>query len=60
MDHTKYLKYVLLIIPLIFYLGVRLNPTLNKEEKIWGSFDLYMSLSIPKMYRGLRNTKHRD
>jgi len=35
-------KILLLIpfIPVLFYLGVRLNPTLNKEDKIWGSFDI--------------------
>lgn len=31
---------VLMVAPLIFYFGVRFNPTLNKEGKIWGSFDL--------------------
>jgi len=27
------------IAPLIFYLGVRLNPTFNREHTVWGSFD---------------------
>lgn len=27
------------LIPLIFYIGIRLNPTLNKEGKVWGEFD---------------------
>jgi len=27
------------IAPIIFYLGVRLNPTFNEEKKVWGSFD---------------------
>lgn len=33
------LLYLVPMIPLIFYLGVRLNPTLNKEGRIWGEFD---------------------
>jgi hypothetical protein len=40
----------LVIIPLIFYLGVRLNPTLNKEQKVWGSFDLNFTQSYVKQY----------
>jgi hypothetical protein len=39
-----------LLIPLIFYLGVRLNPTLNKEKKLWGNFDLGYVLDYTKEY----------
>jgi hypothetical protein len=39
-----------ILIPLIFYLGVRLNPTLNKELKVWGSFDLGYALDYTKEY----------
>jgi hypothetical protein len=38
------------LIPLIFYLGVRLNPTLNKEEKVWGSFDLGYAMDYTREY----------
>jgi len=31
---------ILPLLPLILYFGIRLNPTFNKEGKIWGSFDL--------------------
>ncbi len=34
------LAWILPLLPILFYLGVRLNPTLNKEQKMWGSFDL--------------------
>ena len=30
----------LLVVPFTFYAGVRLDKTLNKEHKVWGSFDL--------------------
>jgi hypothetical protein len=38
------------LIPLIFYAGVRLNPTLNKEGKLGGSFDLQYVLDYVKIY----------
>ncbi len=31
--------YLLPLILLLFYIGVRLNPSLNKERDVWGSFD---------------------
>jgi hypothetical protein len=39
-----------LAIPLVFYFGIRLNPTLNKERKIWGSFDPGFALNYAKVY----------
>ena len=38
------------LIPLIFYFGVRLNPTLNKEGKTWGSYDLDFVINYTKDY----------
>jgi hypothetical protein len=32
--------WIILFLPIILYVGARLNPTLNKEGKTWGSFDL--------------------
>lgn len=40
----------LVTIPLVFYLGIRLNPTLNKEQKIWGSFDLVYAINYAETY----------
>ena len=36
----KVILIALFSIPIIFYLGVRLNPTLNPERKFFGSFDI--------------------
>jgi hypothetical protein len=47
---VSHLLYVLPLIPLIFYAGVRLNPTLNKEGKIGGSFDLQYVLDYTQKY----------
>jgi hypothetical protein len=32
--------YLILFIPIIFYFGVRLNPTLNPDKAVFGSFNL--------------------
>ncbi|HUX56209.1 MAG TPA: hypothetical protein VMV77_04500 [Bacteroidales bacterium] len=37
-------------IPLIFYLGVRINPTLNEEHKIWGRFDINYAFNYATDY----------
>lgn len=47
---TKHIIYVLPLVPLIFYAGVRLNPTLNKEGRIGGSFDLNYVLKYSQNY----------
>lgn len=36
---SKQYLYYLLLIPLIFYFGVRLSSSLNPDKKIWGRFD---------------------
>lgn len=47
---TNHLLYAIPLLPLIFYAGVRLNPTLNKEGKMWGSFDLGFVLDFTQNY----------
>ena len=37
-------------IPFVFYLGVRLNPTLNREHKIWGSFNWNYTINYAGTY----------
>lgn len=36
--------------PLLFYLGVRLTPTFNPENKVWGSFDLEYMMNYTENY----------
>lgn len=36
---NKYILVALCAVPFVFYLGVRLTPTLNPERQVWGSFD---------------------
>jgi len=47
---ANHLLYVLPLLPLIFYVGVRLNPTLNREGKLGGSFDLQYVLDYTQRY----------
>jgi hypothetical protein len=42
--------FVLLFIPLVFYMGVRMNWSLNPERKIWGSFNFNYVYTYSKNY----------
>ena len=46
----KYLISTLFIVPLIFYFGLRLSPSLNPDHKIWGSFDLQYTIDYVDYY----------
>lgn len=49
----KYSRRVWILIaavPLMLYLGVRLTPTLNTENQMWGSFDLDYALNYSENY----------
>ena len=49
----KYSHRVWIVIaaaPLLFYLGVRLTPTFNPENKVWGSFDLEYMMNYTENY----------
>lgn len=36
---NRYMMLALCSVPFLFYIGVRLTPTLNPENKVWGTFD---------------------
>lgn len=40
----------LFFVPLVFYMGVRFNPTLNKERTLGGSFDLKYAYNYARDY----------
>lgn len=42
--------YTLLAVPLVFYLGIRFSPSLNKEGKVGGSFDINYALDYAQSY----------
>jgi hypothetical protein len=53
----KRLLYYIPLVPIIFYAGIRLNPTLNKEGKIGGSFDLKYTLDYVQSYSFGKNSE---
>lgn len=50
--------FIILFVPLFFYFGVKLMPSLNKEHKIWGSFDIEFALDYANSYSGITDRKH--
>jgi len=57
---VRHLKYILPVLPLVFYAGVRLSPTLNKEGKLGGTFDLKYVLEYVQKYNFGRSTETSD
>ena len=41
----------IILVPLLFYLGVRLTPTLNPNHQIWGSFDWEHAMGYAETYQ---------
>ncbi len=51
MKMNRYLVLGLCIVPVVFYFGARLTPTLNPENKVWGSFDLAYMFDYAEQYQ---------
>lgn len=47
---------IVLISPIIFYLGLRLTPSLNPEGKVWGSFDPEFTINYIVEYNDMGNS----
>lgn len=48
---NKYIILGITAIPVVFYFGARLTPTLNPEHKVWGSFDLEYMFDYAETYQ---------
>lgn len=48
---NKYIVLGIVAIPVVFYFGARLTPTLNPEHKVWGSFDLEYMFDYAETYQ---------
>lgn len=48
---NRYILLALIAAPFVFYLGVRLTPSLNPENKIWGSFDYDYAFNYAETYQ---------
>jgi len=51
MKMNKTLWMTIIMSPLAFYLGMRLTPTLNPENKVWGSFDYEYAFEYADKYQ---------
>jgi len=51
------LSYAVLLLPVMFYLGLRLNPSFNPQRKIWGSFDPDFAVNFILSYTGVSEEK---
>ncbi|MDD2228308.1 MAG: hypothetical protein PHY48_02725 [Candidatus Cloacimonetes bacterium] len=48
---------IIMLVPIIIYVGFRLNPTLNPEKQLWGSFDIEYALDYALSYSGASEEK---
>lgn len=46
-----------LLMPIVLYAGLRINPSLNPEKKMWGSFDLTYAIDYAMDYSGVSDDK---
>lgn len=51
------LSYAVLLLPVVLYIGFRLNPTLNPQKKLWGSFDPQFAVNYILSYSGVSSEK---
>lgn len=51
MQLKRYMWVGIALVPVLFYLGVRLTPTLNPEHKVWGSFDWEYAWDYAETYQ---------
>ena len=53
----KRIAYIIILIPCLIYFGFRLNPSLNPEKKLWGSFDFNYGVNYALSYSGVSEEK---
>ena len=51
------ISVLIILLPLIFYFGIRLNPSLNPDKKLWGSFDPQYAYDYVLSYSGVSEEK---
>ena len=51
------IAYIIILIPCLIYFGFRLNPSLNPESKLWGSFDFNYGVNYALSYSGVSEEK---
>lgn len=56
--YGKGVMIALAMLPLLFYVGLRLTPSLNPEKKVWGSFDPEYALNYAQDYSMGKKSKY--
>lgn len=51
------ISITLILIPIVFYVGLRLNPTLNPERRLWGSYNPDYAVHYALSYSGVTEEK---
>ena len=51
MKMKRYMWVVVAVVPFLFYFGVRLTPTLNLENRVWGSFNWDYAFGYAEKYQ---------
>ncbi len=54
------LSYAALLLPVVIYIGIRLNPTLNPQKKLWGNFDPEFAVNYILSYSGVSEEKRSE
>jgi len=57
LKNSRLIGAAIILTPLIFYFGLKINPTLNPEGKMWGSFDPGYALDYAFDYSGVSEDK---
>ena len=50
---ARRVAYIIILVPFLIYFGFRLNPSLNPERKLWGSFDFNYAINYALSYSGV-------
>lgn len=53
-------SFIIFFVPIILYVGLRLNPTLNPEGRLWGSFDPRYAYEYILSYSGVSEEKQEE
>lgn len=61
---NKYMILALCCVPFLFYVGVRLTPSLNPEGEVWGTFDWNYMFNYAETYQfgedGIEGQRNKD
>lgn len=57
---ARRVAYIIILVPFLIYFGFRLNPSLNPERKLWGSFDFNYAINYALSYSGVSEEKLED